>query len=221
MQRLYYIIRKAECVEKRTILEEQHLQRTNDRVNEFKRVVNILNEDLDFESAQEAMYDGIACDISMTGKPLSRWCEFVLEHVSAEMHEEINVALRHMKKFFILNSDENFKACKYLLFVVVDDHLNNNDVKTWQEMRFAYCNLISEALKHKHIDKLLLPYLFTADQRLTQSEIAHTALTSVFFIFLQSGFSEVCYISLKLCIWLILTGQLIHLMNVEEVSYYK
>ncbi|KHN88346.1 hypothetical protein Tcan_15693 [Toxocara canis] len=179
--------RRADIGQKCTV-DEEHAEKARGRLGEFKRVVNILEEDIDLENAEGTVYDAIACDISPRGAPLSKVSELILRRAGEEVTCEVDKELRHSKKVFILGSGR-FSACKYVIFVV-GGHTNNSDGKTWQDLRFIYFNLINEAVQHRQIDSLLLPYLFIGGSSLAQHEVAHTALTAVNLVFLQTGFTN-------------------------------
>ncbi|VDM43516.1 unnamed protein product [Toxocara canis] len=179
--------RRADIGQKCTV-DEEHAEKARGRLGEFKRVVNILEEDIDLENAEGTVYDAIACDISPCGAPLSKVSELILRRAGEEVTCEVDKELRHSKKVFILGSGR-FSACKYVIFVV-GGHTNNSDGKTWQDLRFIYFNLINEAVQHRQIDSLLLPYLFIGGSSLAQHEVAHTALTAVNLVFLQTGFTN-------------------------------
>uniref|UniRef100_A0A0M3I3A6 WAPL domain-containing protein n=1 Tax=Ascaris lumbricoides TaxID=6252 RepID=A0A0M3I3A6_ASCLU len=170
------------------VVDGKQTTKARGRLKEFKNVVTILSKELDFEAATKPLYDAIACDISPSGLPLSTISKLILQKVGKNVKGEIDIELRHSKKVFILGSGE-FTLCKYVIFVV-GGYSNNNDTKIWQEVRFAYFNLVNEAVQHRHIDSLLLPYLFTEESSLMQNEVAHTALTAVVLVFVQSGFTK-------------------------------
>uniref|UniRef100_A0A915C089 Uncharacterized protein n=2 Tax=Parascaris univalens TaxID=6257 RepID=A0A915C089_PARUN len=170
------------------VVDGKQTTKARGRLREFKNVVTILSKEIDFEAATKPLYDAVACDISPSGLPLSAISKLILQKVGRNVKAEIDIELRHSKKVFILGSG-GFTICKYVIFVV-GGYSNNNDSKIWQEVRFAYFNLVNEAVQHRHIDSLLLPYLFTEESSLMQNEVAHTALTAVVLVFVQSGFTK-------------------------------